>query len=266
LVLPFKSSSLNDLLQPIKFFQDLSLPHNSLLIHSFCSRLSGIYAFFNHQTNLIYVGSAADLSVRFSGHLFYHKTNLRLKRSFLKYGLSSFSFIVFDFFPHYSRDFTSFGLINPSLLDLETFYIQSFPPEVLFNFKYHATSMIGYKHSPEAKAKIKLILNSDAHPRLGVKHSPEAKAKISLSTSGLNNPLFGKQHSIHTKIRLSLAKSHFLFLVLDLHNNVVSSFSQVSLLAQSLGIHRSVVYRYLKSGKIFNNQFRFLRSSPDSKV
>lgn len=129
--------------------------------------------------------------------------------------------------------------------------------------------MIGYKHSPEAKAKIKLILNSDAHPRLGVKHSPEAKAKFSLSTSGLNNPLFGKQHSIETKIRLSLAKSHFLFLVLDLHNNVVSSFStsgQVSLLAQSLGIHRSVVYRYLKSGKIFNNQFRFLRSSPDSKV
>lgn len=114
---------------------------------------------------------------------------------------------------------------------------------------------------------MKKFLNSDAHPRLGIKHTPESKAKISLSTSGLNNPMFGKLHSIESKIRMSAAKSQFIFNVfpkVDLNNNVIgppASFSQVSLLAQSLGVHKSVLYRYLKSGKIFNNQFRFQRSS-----
>jgi len=143
--------------------------------------------------------------------------------------LSSFSFIILEFFPNLSRSYDSFGLNNPSLLDLETFYIQSIIPEFLFNFKFHATSMKGYKHTPEAKAKIKKIMNSDAHPMLGKQHSIESKAKISLATSGLNNPMFGKQHSIESKIRLSAAKSKFLFHVLDLNNNVISSFSQVSL-------------------------------------
>lgn len=271
LVLPFKSGlPFQEFLQPIKIFKDLSLPNNYVLIHSFCSGHSGIYGFFNHDTNHIYIGSAVDLYVRFSGHLFYNKTNLRLKRSILKYGLSSFSFIIFDFFPNFSRsyvDLPSLGWTDPGPSDLETFYIQSILPEFLFNFKFHATSMKGYKHTPEAIAKMKKFLNSDAHPRLGIKHTPESKAKISLSTSGLNNPMFGKLHSIESKIRMSAAKSQFIFNVfpkVDLNNNVIgppASFSQVSLLAQSLGVHKSVLYRYLKSGKIFNNQFRFQRSS-----
>ena len=42
------------------------------------------------------------------------------------------------------------------LTDVETEAIKSFPFEALYNFKKEATSLLGYKHTIEAIAKMKL--------------------------------------------------------------------------------------------------------------
>ena len=76
--------------QPVKVFNDLTHPAIPPFIHSFCAGKSGIYGFYNHITNQIYLGSAVDLYVIFSGHIFYNKTNIRLKRSINSYELSVF--------------------------------------------------------------------------------------------------------------------------------------------------------------------------------
>lgn len=108
--------------------------------------------------------------------------------------------------------------------------------------------MLGYKHSPQALAKINKRMSSVDHPMLGKNHSSSAKAKISLATSGLNNPMYGKNHSSSTKALLSAAKNKFIFQILDSNDVVVSSFDKASLIAEFLGIFKTTVYRYLNSG------------------
>lgn len=60
--------------------------------------------------------------------------------------MSPFYFIIFE---AYNVD------NNIKLIELETVYISLFKPEFLYNFKLIAISMLRYKHSIEAKLKMK---------------------------------------------------------------------------------------------------------------
>jgi hypothetical protein len=88
------------------------------------------------------------------------KSNLRLKRSIYKYGLCNFSLIIFEYY------------------DLSNNYKSEFI-EYLFNFKYHATSMLEYKNEDNFKEKTKLRMNIN-HPMSGKYPSTESKLKIRL--------------------------------------------------------------------------------------
>ena len=174
---------------------------------------------------------------------------MRLKRSMKKYG--NFSFIIFSYYDLTQNSFDDF-------IKLETFYIQSFDPKYIFNFKLDANSMLGFKHSKISREKTKQRMNSN-HPMKGKFHSEESKMKISLSKIGLKNPMYGKSHSEESRMKISLAVSLGKVEIYDLSNKLINTFDNATLASKYLNIHKSTVNRYIKSGKIYKNQYKFIR-------
>ena len=119
-------------------------------------------------------------------HLKGRSSNLRLQKAFKRHEINKFDFVVYAF-AKYSV---------PLITDMETLFMSYFPPwphcaprhagakarEMLYNFKFHATTMLGYKHREETKALI--------------------------SKPGVLNPMFGKTHTEKTKALLSSQKSN----------------------------------------------------------
>jgi group I intron endonuclease len=158
------------------------------------SEKSGIYAIRNKITGHVYVGSAKDLYHRLREHLRGMKSNLRLQRALVKYGLEGFEYHVLALAPYEL----------PSITDLETLYMSYFPTTILYNFTQTATSMFGYKHTIEAIAKIKArFVDPSNHPMFGKTHTSTAKALIQNANLGANNPMFGKEHSGTAKLKMS---------------------------------------------------------------
>jgi group I intron endonuclease len=79
-------------------------------------------------------------------HIKRRDSNLKLQRAIKKYGLKSFDVVIYYFHKY------------PAVLltDIETTVISAFPFSSLYNFKKEANSMLGYKHTKEAIAKMKL--------------------------------------------------------------------------------------------------------------
>ena len=77
---------------------------------------------------------------------------------------------------------------------METNYIKKFNFDTLYNFKANATSLLGYKHTEEARLKmIEYYKNKENHPMFGKTHTRKALSLI--SKPGELNPMFGRKHS-----------------------------------------------------------------------
>lgn len=100
-------------------------------------------------------------------------------------------------------------------------------------------------------------MQKEKHPMFGVKHSESAKAKISAAFKGKNNHRYGVVVSEKSKSLMAAAKSKGVVEVYDKNNNLVISFPNAVLTAEWVGTHKSTVGRYIKSGKLFNNQYYF---------
>lgn len=126
---------------------------------------SGIYAIRRDQR--LYVGSAVNIRSRWSDHFSKLQSgkheNSYLQRAWDKYGEEAFEFIIIEECP------------VEQLLVREQHYIDLHP--VRYNLCPAAGSPLGYKHTPEAKAKISAAGK-------GRKHTPETRAKISASNMG----------------------------------------------------------------------------------
>ena len=150
----------------------------------------GIYCLINTVNDKLYIGSAKDLYLRLTEHLSNKQSNRALQNAIVKHGLDKFSYGVLEYFTYDSK-----LVSNKSLTDLETSYIEKYSFEILYNFKRTATSMLGYKHTDEAKLKMlrryedknsrrenKFSLDGFAfasHPMLGKTHTLEALSLIS---------------------------------------------------------------------------------------
>jgi hypothetical protein len=80
---------------PIKVYKDLSNPEN---LKSELHKIGGVYGFVNVKDlkNIKqYIGSSKDLYQRFLDHYKGRDTNIRLKRSILKYGIENFNFVIY---------------------------------------------------------------------------------------------------------------------------------------------------------------------------
>jgi group I intron endonuclease len=93
----------------------------------------------------------------------------------------------------------------PHITDLEILFMSYFPFEQLYNFAPTATSMQGYKHNEDTKAKMKArLLKPENHPMFRKTHTAEARKLI--SKPGQLNPMFGKIHTLNTKLLISNRK------------------------------------------------------------
>lgn len=128
---------------------------------------SVIYAIFNIVNDHCYIGQTSDKDFRWREHKkqlkgFYHHS-LYLQRAWCKYGEENFIFVTLQKVP------------TNKLTEREQIWIDRLKPE--YNMAPVAGSMLGYKHSDEARQNM-----SEAHK--GYKASDETKKKMSLAHMG----------------------------------------------------------------------------------
>ena len=141
---------------------------------------------------------------------------------------------------------------------METSYIKKFHFDTLYNFKANATSSLGYKHTEEARLKMKeYYKNKTNHPMFGKTHTKKALDLI--SKPGELNPMFGRKHSEVTRFIISERKSKYPLGVglYDLDGNLISKFKNNVELAKHLNISKVTVGKYLNLGLVYNNTYRF---------
>lgn len=235
---------------PKKVFNCLD---NTKIVKSYRDLLkdkSGIYSLYNEINGKQYIGSAKDLYLRLLEHIIGKKSNRSLQNALKKYGLNNFTFQVLEY--------VNKPVINKNLTDLETKYIAKFDFKNLYNFKSISTSMLGYKHTPEALLKmIKRFENKTNHPMFGKTHTEEAKNLI--RKLGKKNPMFGKTHTEATKnlISKNMKKYPFGVGIYDLNHNLIKNFNNNAAMARYLNISKTTVGKYIKTGKIFNGLYYF---------
>jgi len=243
----------NQLPIPVKTISNLN---DKTFIYSCREKLKnkgGIYCFVNTVNDNRYLGSAKDLYLRFNEHLNNNKSNVALQKSFVKYGLDKFHFCIYEYFVYENK-----VLSNKLLTDLETSYIKMFNFDTLYNFKTTATSSLGYKHTEEAKLKMKeWYEDRNNHPMFGKTHTEKALNLI--SKPGELNPMYGKKHSELTKAVMSEKKNKYLLGVgiYDLDGNLVVKFKNNIELAIYLNITKVTVGKYLNGGLVYNNKYLF---------
>ena len=246
-------NSSNDLPNPVETFINLKDIYSICSYRNSLKNKSGIYCFVNTINNKRYIGSAKDLYLRLIEHLNSKKSNIALQEAFKKYGLENFNFCVFEYFTYVNKTLSS-----KHLTDLETIYIKRFNFDTLYNFKHTATSSLGYKHTEEAKLKMRnLYENKNNHPMFGKRHTTESLALI--SKPGKLNHMFGKKHSELTKAKMSMRRNKYPLGVgiYDLDDNLILKFKNNVELAKHLNISKVTVGKYLNSSLIYNKTYRF---------
>lgn len=114
--------------------------------------------------------------------------------------------------------------------------------------------MLGYKHTEEAKEKMRLrFLDKTNHPMFGVKHD-ELTLKL-ISKPGELNPMFGKNHSRVTRELISTKLSKRPLGLYNINNELVETFINQVDIASKFNVHKATISRYIKSGKLFNSEF-----------
>lgn len=110
--------------------------------------------------------------------------SILLQRAWLKYGKDAFEFLILE----YVND-------KNKLIEREQYWIDAtgcVNPSLGYNTSAFAGSVLGVKHSAEAKAKRSKALT-------GIVRSPETKAKMSAARKGVS------VHSVESKLKISKA-------------------------------------------------------------
>lgn len=232
---------------------------------------SGIYMWTNLLTGDIYIGQSPDLSKRFRKYftISYIKSRkeLIISRALIKYGYANFSVSILEYCD------------RCDLTAREQHYLDKFYPQ--YNILKIAGSSLGFKPSEETKLKIskalKGIYTGDKSALFGRFHTEETKKIMSLSKAGENNPLYGKTHNEDTKELMrqrALNRKHSCETkdkMSKTHGNpvtiyekssskgfeLIGSFVSARRAAKLLGISGSTVIKYMQSGAIFKDRYKF---------
>jgi len=233
---------------------------------------SGVYMLTNKLTNDIYIGQSVDISKRFRNYFNLNyiksKSNLIISRTLIKYGYSNFSVTILEYcdkFDLNKREQYYFNILNPQ-----------------YNILKIAGSSRGFKHSEETKMKIskslKEIYKKEKSALLGRTHTEETKKLMSLKKAKNNNPFFGKTHNkdtielirkkalgrIHskeTKLKMSAVRGNpvNIYEKRSLEGfKLIGSFVSGRRAGRFLNISGSTVIKYMNSGEIFKERYKFL--------
>nr|YP_009722256.1 hypothetical protein [Morchella importuna]QGN66658.1 hypothetical protein [Morchella importuna] len=253
---------------PVKSYENASTMKKLIIKEN--ENKSGIYRWTNKYTGDTYIGQSINLSARFI-HYFNtsyltSKKQLIISRALIKYGYSGFSLEILEFCE------------KSDLLEREQYYLDLLKPE--YNILKIAGSSLGFKHSEDTKAKIskslKGIYVGKNSALFGRVHSEETKALMSIKKLGDKNHNFGRTLSEETKelIRLRaqgrIHSEETKALISQKHGNPVNIYEKVSgefsligsfvskrKAAQFLEISAGTVTRYMQSGKLFKDKYKF---------
>ena len=232
---------------------------------------SGIYMWTNLLTGDMYIGQSTDLSKRFKKYFtinyIQNRKELIINRALIKYGYVNFSVSILEYCD------------RCDLTVREQYYLDKFNPQ--YNILKIAGSSLGFKQSEETKLKIskalKGVYTGDKSALFGGFHQEETKKIMSLSKLGENNPLHGKIHSEDTKELMrqralnrkhscetkdKMSKTHGNpFTIYEKCSSkgfeLIGSFVSARRAAKLLGISGSTVIKYMQSGAIFKDRYKF---------
>jgi len=173
--------------------------------------MKGIYKIYNKITEKYYIGSTNSLNMRWKYHLRYLKQNkhwnIHLQRSFNKYGIDKFEFIILEVMPHTVNEI---DLLNTEQKWLDTVFLED--KDNVYNIckisgKPPSRSGSHYIMSEEHKRKLAL--------QRGWHHTDETKHRLSILQKGRKNEKAvkamikawkGKKHSEESKLKMSLSR------------------------------------------------------------
>lgn len=162
----------------------------------------GIYIIKNIITNMVYIGSSKQISIRKNQHFSMLKNNKhynkRLQNAWNKYGEENFIFNIVENVEE-----------TKELSNIEQKYLnifESYKREKGYNICEIAESCLGRSHNEETKRKISLSKLGSKNGMYGKKVSTKTKEILSKLNTGENNHFYGKHHTDETKQRLSMLK------------------------------------------------------------
>jgi group I intron endonuclease len=262
---PLKTDDINN----VKFYENAFDMKKDILNEN--KGKSGIYMLTNKLTNKIYIGQSKDISNRFKNYFnrsyLKSKANLRICRTLLEYGYSNFSLTILEYCDKFE------------LLTREQFYFDKFNPE--YNILKIPGSPLNSKHSENTKASIskslKGIYVKEKSVLFNRLHKEEPRKLMSLKKLETKNALFGSTHSENSKELMkqkALSRKHSedtKFKMNAISGNpvniyekfsskgfkLIGSFVSARRAAKFLGISGSTVIKYMNSGEIFKDRYKF---------
>ena len=257
---------------PIKFYENADTMKKLIIQEN--QGKSGIYRWTNKTNGAYYIGQSSDLSGRFINYFnisyLSSKNDLIICRALIKYGYSNFSLEILEYCE------------KSDLLEKEQYYFDKLNPT--YNILKTAGSSAGFIHSEETKAKIskslKGVYTGENSALYGIKHTEETKKIMSLKKApfgGDKTPNFGKTHSDKTK---ELIRQRALGIIVSektkelmskKHGNpinlyekdstgkfsLIGNFVSIRKAAKFLDISAGTVTRYMQSGKLFKDKYKF---------
>ena len=232
---------------------------------------SGIYLLTNLLTKDQYVGQSIDLGKRFTKYftLSYlkNRNSLVISRALIKYGYANFSISILEYC---DKD-----ILN----EREQYHMDIIKP--VYNALKIAGSSWGYKHTQESKDK--RSLNSKGKftgansPLYGTTHTEQTKELMSSMRKGQENYFYGKTHTSETKELMkqkAIGRKHLpstLEKMSEVRGNpvniyeicnsegfkLIGNFISARRAGLFLGISGSTVIRYMHSGEIFKDRYKF---------
>jgi len=230
---------------------------------------SGIYMLTNKLTNDIYIGQSKDISKRFKNYFnisyIKSKSNLKVSRALIKYGYSNFSITILEY------------CNKCDLLIKEQFYFDKLNPQ--YNILKTVGNSKNFKHSEETKSKInkslKEIYVKEKSALFGHSHINETKKLMSLKKVNVNNPLLEKTHNKDyvelmgqkalgkiqdTKLKISVIRGNPVNVYEKCSSQgfkLIGNFVSARRAGKFLGMSGSTVIRYMNSGEIFKDRYKF---------
>jgi group I intron endonuclease len=237
---------------------------------------SGIYMLTNKITKKIYIGQSSNLSNRFKNYfnLSYlkSKANLKICRTLVEYGYSNFSLTILEYCDKFE------------LLTREQFYFNKLNPE--YNILKIAGSSLNNisKHSEYTKAKINKSLKGvyvkEKSALFGPLQTEETRKLMRLNKLEAKNPEFDeinsenykelkkqkalriyRKYSEDTKLTMSAISGNPVNIYEKVSSKgfkLIGSFVSARRASKFLGISGSTVIKYMNSGEIFKDRYKFL--------
>lgn len=232
-------------IKPCLVFEELNKEEVKENLRTETRKKSGIYGIFNLITGNFYVGSAVTNKFysRFYKHLIRGLGNKNIAIDLEKYRIESFAFVILEFYP---EEVTKRN--NPNLIALETYWIQTYKPT--YNILLEAGNFFGYKHSEEVKQKMRDIYSDERRNRVALLNKNKSlsdSVKALIKEKALN-----RSEEVKNKYRLASSKPVTLY---NIDGSIYMKFGGIRLMAKYFECDHKTINKYIKSGKIFKNQW-----------